>query len=1047
MTFESKLGEEWLVLSPPVLNRERPPALRLNIRHQGEAGAFPISAEQIQCSVPWIGFDTSKLTGQRLQAGDSVQLVVNRLKVPGKEDTSQEAKLVLKASASGNASHVVVDQVNLSFVPSPQFRLELDSNEVILKSKEAPFLLGTLYLERGRVWLESKPKLVGSWAELELLDDDPDRKLIFPLELDGRERPQLRFRVTFSSEHLQDIRSLGSQNPTALKRNNKMLISCRDRGARFRSPTADSMEGMVVGEGHTTITSRDDYRVEIPMPMSFILAPEVYLDSFPPLERRQWSVVSDSAVSHRWEFCVRNGIQQTHEKATSAGRMPLQIRQVLVKVRETPGQPSLASAFRFDFPKTLPWTLLATDEILYSLVFEPRLIQGDVQAASSLSATLEITIVSNDPQPNIFYLEFEAKRSSYFPGWLTIDLGTTNTCASLVDSNRQIQPVYFEESDKPSSLSLPSALCYLKLLQSKEIEFGQRALERSREPASTRAVVLSAKRRLGLPQPFRVVPLDEPAETLDRTALEAVSDLYRKVIDSASAALLKQGRSDHVIRRLTLTHPSRFSVHQIGQLTQAAELALAEHWTSCLLEATPDSKPLYLVHEPVGASLQFLNDWAQQAALFERLGADQNLSYSLLVYDFGGGTLDMTLMKVDVERHPLVQARPSAAPSKLRKDDPEGSTPEHGYSYVVTPQLLGALGERNFGGNDITELCVKLTLAEFERIGHRIQWPEGPQPSENARRNASLLQAWCEQWKILLCENSLLPQEQAQIRESDLLLSLPSLYGQAAGEDAVSLISSRSLRKVAQFPTLENIQEGISSKLVDSANRCNELCAKNGIEEPTVSLLVGQSCQVPSVASTLREAFPGSQQILSSQLKTCVTSGAATLIFPGSQGGVQLARGLDRPGVRIKLPKSFSLQATTSRLGIQVVDANGCWFHELIGEGLVLSEQGLEGDLSGLVLEAGTNRISICENAGSCDEFLNNSPASGAFEPGQNPLETLLEAEFQVAGDPGEVFEDCVIHFHLDYNKNLQVTVMVSSEPVQTIQVAELGAERFGQVY
>jgi molecular chaperone DnaK (HSP70) len=1043
MTFESKLGEDWLILSPPVLNRERPPALRLNIRHQGEAGAFPISAEQIQCSVPWIGFDTSKLTGQRLQAGDSVQLVVNRLKVPGKEDTAQEAKLILKASASGNASHVVVDQVNLSFVPSPQFRLELDSNEVILKSKQAPFLLGTLFLERGRVWLESKPKLVGSWAELELLDDDPDRKLIFPLELDGRERPQLRFRVTFSSDHLQDIRSLGSQNPTALKRNNKMLISCRDRGARFRSGSSDSLE-LPAGEGDLSISSRDDYRVEIPMPMSFILAPEVYLDSFPALERRQWTVVSDSAVAHRWDFCLRNGIQQTHEKATSAGRMPLQIRQILVKVRETPDQPSLATAFRFDYPTPLPWTLLATDEIRYSLVFEPRLVQGELWTASSLSATLELTIVGNDPQPNIFYVEFQANRSSYFPGWLTIDLGTTNTCASLVDSNRQIHPVYFDDSKTAATLSLPSALCYLKLLQLKEIEFGQRALERSREPASTRAVVLSAKRRLGLPQPFRVVPLDEPAETLDRTALEAVSDLYRKVIESASSALLSQGRADHVIRRLTLTHPSRFSVHQIAQLAQAAELALAEHWASCQLEAISDSQRLYLVHEPVGASLQFLNDWPQQADLFERLKAEVTLSYSLLVYDFGGGTLDMTLMKVEVERHPLAQSRAAGQATKLKKDLPDKSNLEHAYSYVVSPQLLGALGDRNFGGNDITELCVQLTLAEFRRLGHRVQWPEGPQPTENARRNASLLQAWCEQWKIELCQSHLLSESEAKARQSDLQLSLPSLYGQAAGDDTVSLISSRTLRKTANFPTLELLEQGIADKLEDSANRCAELCLKNGLDEPTVLLLVGQSCQVPSVARTLTEAFPGSQQIVSGHLKTCVTSGAATLIFPGSQGGVQLARGLDRPGVRIKLPKSFSLQATTSRLGIQVVDANGCWFHELIGEGLVLSDKGLEGELAGLVLEVGLNRISICENAGSCDEFLSVGPNS---ELGQNPLETLVEAEFQVAGEPGEVFEDCLIHFHLDPAKNLKVTVTVSSDPIQSLVVAELGGERFGQVY
>ena len=55
--FESKLGDAWVMLDPPVLNRERPPSLRLHVAHCGEAGHLRLKPQDFRVSAPWLELD------------------------------------------------------------------------------------------------------------------------------------------------------------------------------------------------------------------------------------------------------------------------------------------------------------------------------------------------------------------------------------------------------------------------------------------------------------------------------------------------------------------------------------------------------------------------------------------------------------------------------------------------------------------------------------------------------------------------------------------------------------------------------------------------------------------------------------------------------------------------------------------------------------------------------------------------------------------------------------------------------------------------------
>ncbi len=235
-----------------------------------------------------------------------------------------------------------------------------------------------------------------------------------------------------------------------------------------------------------------------------------------------------------------------------------------------------------------------------------------------------LEVVLRDGRRRRVLLDLVKPERTDYPGWLLIDLGSTTTTTALFDEQGQVTRLD----------CLPSGLAY----------------QDEGPPLPTDHagpnVVLEAKRHLGLPD-FRFRLILPSQQILERSPEEVLADylevLWKRMSQSAPLAR-------HHLRRCCLAHPASFSPRQVALLRQAFLSRL-----DCRLE---------LICEPLAAAYDFLaaKTWPER-------------EWRLLLYDFGGTTSDVALLKVDSRR-----------------------------SSLVTVELEHVGGDRWFGGNDITAL-------------------------------------------------------------------------------------------------------------------------------------------------------------------------------------------------------------------------------------------------------------------------------------------------------------------------------------------------------
>lgn len=961
--FESKLGDQWVVLDPPVLNRERPPSLRLLVRHSGEAGHLRLRPGDFQLTAPWIDLDYSSLGDEPLKPGDSVHFPVRKLKVPGPEDLPHEVRVVLKQQE-------VRASASLTFVPAPEFLLELSSSEVVLASDAEPFLEGALVLRRGRVWLQSPPRLEPPLGELEAHEGQE-------LELDALERPRYSFRFRFSGEELARLRQRSADPHQALRREAKVVFSYLDRGQKGSGSLTESLSG------------------ELPLQLQFLLAPELYLEPFGYELRRDWFVVMGLAHATGFALTVHNG------PPGSAPRQPLQLQQLRVRDLDQ------GEDFPLEGEQPAPWTI-QSDQPLDLRIRLPRELRQS--ADSQLQRRLQLIPVSNDPVQRLFHLRFQAERAEVFPGYLVVDLGTTATCAALVHENKAVDRVPLEGVKE-----LPSAVCYLRWSQEQRWEVGQKALIRSLEPAAERSVILQAKRRVGDDNhPYEVVPLDEPSETITLTATQALSHLYREVFDQTLEHRLGETSSEVLIEKVLITHPSRFSLRQVELLKQAAHEALIQHWERWTGQRRSDLPEPLTLHEPVGAAFHFLKDWQNLKTVHARLGHGEDpLTWHLLVYDLGGGTLDVTLVQLQSVEQPCQ------------------TEPEPTFAYHVIPQVIGATGERWFGGQDVTQKLHSMVVDVLTEVLDDWAWPDPEQGGAQRvawQRNHNLLNYWSENFKLALVRGEDPESGWAQF---------PALTCWERGRER--LVTASHWRQKVRLPGLEQLETAVEPLVRNSIERIRHMLERLPEQPaPEVVLRVGKASQLPCIGRALESAFPTSLHVAPQQLKGCVVEGACLPPLPGLPSGVQLSRGVRRPGVRFRWKPQESYTATTCRLGFQVLDSGECWFQEVIPEGTPIPPGGLKRSLEGLYLEAGPSVLVFLENAGHEDALVVDGKPNG-------DIQVLARAQVEIPELGPDQMEQFQLVFHLQ--SNWALSVRLEAPGWEGLEVLHLDGSQLGRQY
>lgn len=526
----------------------------------------------------------------------------------------------------------------------------------------------------------------------------------------------------------------------------------------------------------------------------------------------------------------------------------------------------------------------------------------------------------------------------------------------------------------------------------------------------------------------------------------------------------------------------------------------------------------------MGAALHFLNDWRSHAPLHEAADQDE-LSYHLLVYDYGGGTLDVTLLRIQSQRRlrsgaasaeslaerltrhcwercqavlrretgvqvdlpgedeelaagnsfvlgqfvdSCLRAAAEAAPdwkalaqnaqvnekvmlcyrlngtprervfsrAELLSGLTDVASGEHPYSYVVTPTVLGATGQRWMGGEDVTAVVRDLLVQRLLRAvrlsesAGKIELPSDDS-SLSARTNRNTLRLWAERLKVALASGA---------TEDELRTTFQNLTFSFDGQER--MLPGSLLFKQAGAPSLDEVQEPVRPRLLETVEVIRRLLASHALEQPDVLLRVGKASKLPVVDEVLRKAFPASRYVTPEEAKECVVKGASTTHMPGRVGtGVQISAGTQRPSVRVRLARNQqSLTATTSRLGIKVFEAGQAYFHELVGAGVAIPPEGKTVTVSGLVLHPGMNVLPVLENTGLVDRMLD--------EQGRpNPdIQSIRQFEIEVPEemDPFEL-EEVELTFRVLPDLSLRLSLALEGR--DQMELEPIAATDYGRGY
>lgn len=536
----------------------------------------------------------------------------------------------------------------------------------------------------------------------------------------------------------------------------------------------------------------------------------------------------------------------------------------------------------------------------------------------------KITFLTNVPGANKeeIFIDVAVRQMPQFEGVLAIDFGTTNSCCAFLNRFGQVELIPVGEPEDGKQTTVSSAILYRNLFEDnvKDYRIGNGAYEVSFQ--STFSAVRQVKRLLGTSNPLEIIFLDDPAKHANYLPRQIATDILRRMLDRAEE--LVGGR----IVSCTISHPSRFSLGQLADLKEAIK--------ACGIDK------IKTVHEPIGAALDFIRGKEI------REGYKQ---YYLMVFDFGGGTTDITLMHI-----------------KNEYQADQGRT-------KITPEVLAATGDRWMGGENVTEMVMDLGLARCEEL-LRARNPDAtnvviPYNVENfnshhrkslAKQNRNFLRSWAEAAKIAIStygnehQTALGKAGQELIDGINIKARLPRSFNLAVIVDNVVRLTEEFFHDDV-VPRREEIDSQLRPKLEDMADLMQRLGKHHDVTEPNIILLSGKSSALPVVEEVMKEWFPSSRIARPAYSRECVVKGTCQFVNP-DPGPVY---------IQFKGAKT----AMTSRLGVRVndPDTGQSAFSQVIDAGVPIGDEGLKQRVFGIAVNRDT-QIRILENTSSKDDWI-----------------------------------------------------------------------------
>jgi molecular chaperone DnaK (HSP70) len=421
-----------------------------------------------------------------------------------------------------------------------------------------------------------------------------------------------------------------------------------------------------------------------------------------------------------------------------------------------------------------------------------------------------------------------------YEGILAVDFGTANSCCAvesgiIVQQSNMVPLESSNASSKEGKEILPSVI-YYRTEDDGNFDYivGNQAVTFSMMPDTSPCTVRSIKRRLGQREHVGIM-LDESKRHVGLLPEQITGHIIQYMIDATEKHLQRR------ITRCVVTHPARFFRPQIRALEKA-------FCKECGIEVSA------FINEAVASALD---------AILEQERSDKP-EYTVIVYDFGGGTTDIALLRVS----------DSVGADGIRE---------------IVPETLGVDGKRRLGGDDVTNriagLIIDKCIGELNRSGmgeliykpveqddglESIKVPEGMDILE--LRNAvsvnmlNIINAAEEHKKRLSSEN-----------ESRLPLLNISYISK---EDKIEVypFSIEITEKEMNALVEDDIRDAMSlaSDIIHTANERDNL----SIEYADIFVLSGMSSRLPIVKRVAEEIFSNSRVWLHPEPKACVARGA-----------------------------------------------------------------------------------------------------------------------------------------------------------------------------
>ena len=444
--------------------------------------------------------------------------------------------------------------------------------------------------------------------------------------------------------------------------------------------------------------------------------------------------------------------------------------------------------------------------------------------------------------------------------YIGIDFGTSTTVVSQVviteNSVEKVKTLTLNQPDEYGATIRHHLVNTVLAWRNKTLIWGQDAYRLKSLLTESRNVFSSFKMRLGLAigptYPLTALSESKAQPYIIETAEDATQVFFSKLLESIKN---ETGNSNLENYKFAFSVPASFEANQRRSLFNSLEECGIVQNQCCLID------------EPNAAFLSFVYDCTRNNATHPFLEKLKSRPTNILVYDFGAGTCDVTVLQVDACNNKF--SSKNLAISKftaLGGDDIDRAIAKN----ILLPQLLRENTHFKPDSRDISEIVIPVLQATAEQLKIAVcKWLE----QKNINQFRSLDQYSSEIFTLHSLEG-------IKVRDSRLNLTKPSIR-----LDEFKII----------MDDFVGVYDGIHTPM-HLASPIEDALSKANIEREDIDgvLFIGGSCLNPLVQSCvmnyMNEFSDEVEAILPKDVRAHVSLGAAIHSFSYHGLGIDFIR-------------------------------------------------------------------------------------------------------------------------------------------------------------